>query len=105
MLLLRKLHLYVGFALVPLVLLQAVTGLLLRVRVSSAFLHTVHTWFKYRVDLVHMAKTIGPIVGIVTAAGLTFLAVSGATVYISMRIQQWRRRARRRGGAGPQARP
>lgn len=92
---LRKFHLYLGFALVPLVLVQALTGLLLRLRAASELAHLVHTWFKYRYDFSVPVARIGVFLGLVTALGLVLLVVSGATLYVNMRIQQ-RRRARRR---------
>ena len=91
---LRKLHLYVGFALVPLILVQAVTGLLLKLRLSNQLVHTLHTWFKYRFDFPAAAQTAGKALGIVIAAGLAFLAVSGGVLYSVMRVQQLRRRRR-----------
>jgi hypothetical protein len=39
-----------------------------------------HGWFKWG--------------GITLAAGLVFLAVSGGILYMNMRIQQWKRRAK-----------
>lgn len=96
MIFLRKLHLYVGFTLVPLVFIQALTGLLLRLGISSSLLHMVHTWFKYKFDFTALVRVIGLVVGVVVAAGLVILAVSGAILYFNMRIQK-AKRARRRG--------
>lgn len=89
---LRKLHLYIGFAMVPLVIVQALTGLLLRVKVTNALIHSVHTWFKYRFDFAELGRVVGVVAGVLIGAGLLFLAVSGAVLYLNMRIQQWRRR-------------
>jgi len=97
MMLLRKLHLYVGFALVPLILVQALTGLLLKLNLSNQLVHTLHTWFKYRFDFTRLALTAGKVLGIAIAAGLVFLALSGGVLYVSMRIQQARRRRRAAG--------
>ena len=98
MIFLRKLHHYVGFTLVPLILIQALTGLLLRLRISSSLLHAVHTWFKYRLDFAAFVRVIGLVVGVVVAVGLVILAVSGATLYLNVRVQS-AKRARWRGQA------
>jgi len=100
MMFLRKLHLYIGFTLVPLVVIQAVTGLLLRLRISSALLHTVHTWFKYSYDFTGFVRGVGKALGVLTAVGLFLLAVTGAILYMNMRTQQWKRRARRKAQQG-----
>jgi len=80
MIFLRKLHLYIGLTLVPFLLVTAVTGI---IYVLSPRMYQVlkwHGWFKWG--------------GLVLAVGVAFLAVSGAVVYLHMRIQQWKRRAR-----------
>ncbi|MEO0078707.1 MAG: hypothetical protein ABIK86_06900 [candidate division WOR-3 bacterium] len=81
MILLRKLHLYVGFTLAPLLLLQAITGFMLRLGNYSPV--RLHNW---QIVLRHVAYVL--------AVGLAFLAISGAVVYLDMRIRQWQRRAR-----------
>ncbi len=88
---LRKLHLYFGFVLAPLILLQAVTGFLLKTKVSSELVHTLHTWFKYKYDFTSFAMTLGRVLGIAIAAGLVFLALTGGVLYVNMRVQQLRR--------------
>jgi uncharacterized iron-regulated membrane protein len=85
---LRKLHLYIGFALAPLLLLQAVTGFILRT--GSYAPVRLHNW---QVVLRHIAYVL--------AVGLAFLAVSGAVLYLHMRIQQWKRRAKAARAARP----
>uniref|UniRef100_A0A7C4GDV3 Uncharacterized protein n=1 Tax=candidate division WOR-3 bacterium TaxID=2052148 RepID=A0A7C4GDV3_UNCW3 len=77
--LLRKLHLVIGFTIAPLLLLQAVTGFLLR-RGDYAPVR-LHNW-----------EVVSRYVAYVLAVGLAFLSVSGGILYMSMRIQQWRRR-------------
>jgi len=74
---LRKLHLIVGFTLVPFLLVTAVTGFIYLL--VPRFHHVLrwHGWFKWG--------------GLVLAGGLTFLAISGAILYLNMRIQQWKR--------------
>lgn len=76
---LRRLHLIIGFTLAPFLLLQAITGFFLR-RGNYAPLRW-HSW-----------QVVSHYVAYVLAVGLVFLAVSGAVLYINMRVQQWRRR-------------
>ena len=85
---LRKLHLYIGFALSPFLLLQAVTGFILRTG-------------NYRVLRVHDWQWLLKYIAYALAVGLAFLAVSGAILYASMRIQQWRRKARKAAAPPP----
>jgi uncharacterized membrane protein YciS (DUF1049 family) len=89
---LRKLHLAIGFSLVPLVIIQAVTGLLLRLRLAGGPLHTLHTWFKYQFAFTRAVQVAGTVLGVLTAVGLLYLAVSGSVLYLNMRISQARRR-------------
>ncbi len=86
MMFLRKLHLYIGFTLVPFLLVTAVTGI---IYLLSPRLYQVlkwHGWFRWG--------------GLVLAVGLIFLALSGAVLYLDMRIRQWKRRAHGRGNLG-----
>jgi len=76
---LRKLHLVIGFTLVPFLLVTAGTGLYILLTNDYSFLRW-HSWFKYG--------------GMALGFGLLFLAVSGGILYLSMRIQQWKRKAR-----------
>ena len=76
---LRKLHLVVGFTLVPFLLVTAATGLYILLTNSYSTLRW-HSWFKYG--------------GMVLAIGLLFLGVSGGILYLTMRIQQWKRKAK-----------
>ena len=82
---LRKLHLVVGFTLVPFLLVTAVTGVIYLLLPRYYQVLRWHGWFKWG--------------GLVLAAGLAFLAVSGAILYLSMRIQQWKRKARMKAAA------
>jgi multisubunit Na+/H+ antiporter MnhB subunit len=81
---LRKLHLMVGFTLVPFLLITAGTGLYILLSHNYQPLRW-HSWFKYG--------------GVVLALGLLFLAVSGGILYTTMRIQQWKRKAKAKAGA------
>jgi hypothetical protein len=76
---LRKLHLIIGFTLVPFVLITAGTGLYILLTNNYQPLRW-HAWFKYG--------------GVALALGLLFLGVSGGILYTTMRIQQWKRRAK-----------
>jgi hypothetical protein len=87
---LRKLHLIVGFTLVPFVLITAGTGLYILLTNNYQPLRW-HSWFKYG--------------GVVLALGLLFLAVSGGILYTSMRIQQWKRKAKAKPTAAPKPTP
>ncbi|MBN2465757.1 hypothetical protein JXD38_09095 [candidate division WOR-3 bacterium] len=77
---LRKLHLVIGFTLVPFLLVTATTGIIYLLMPRFHYVLRWHSWFTWG--------------GLVLAAGLAFLAISGAILYLSMRIQQWKRRAR-----------
>jgi hypothetical protein len=76
---LRKIHLVVGFTLVPFILITAGTAVLILVTQQFYGLLKWHMWFRWG--------------GVVLGAGLVFLAISGAILYLNMRIQQWKRRA------------
>jgi len=78
---LRKLHLIIGFTLVPFLFITAGTGLYILLTNNYQPLRW-HAWFKYG--------------GMVLALGLLFLAVSGAILYTTMRIQQAKRKAAQR---------
>lgn len=80
MIFLRKLHLYLGFTLVPFLVVTAVTGAHILLTGSYQTLKW-HSWFRWG--------------GLVLALGLLVLAVTGAILYLNMRINQWRRRAQK----------
>ncbi|MCX6842972.1 MAG: hypothetical protein NTX53_11895 [candidate division WOR-3 bacterium] len=80
---LRKLHLIIGFVLVPFLFIQAVTGFAQVLGMFPSLAVRLHSWhviFRY--------------LGLVVATGLAFLAVSGCILYLTMRIQQAKRRAK-----------
>ena len=82
---LRKLHLLLGIVLALPLLIQAVTGFLLRVGFVTPAAYLVHTWaFIWK----HIVFILAP--------GLALLVVSGSVIYISQRIQQRKRRAAQR---------
>jgi len=87
---LRKLHLIIGFTLVPFLLVTAGTGLYILLTNNYQPLRW-HAWFKWG--------------GLVLAAGLAFLAISGGILYMSMRIQQWKRKAKAAAASGPKPTP
>ena len=74
---LRKLHLLIGFILVPFVLVTAATGLII-LTTGNYQLIRLHSWFKWG--------------GMVLGTGLVFLAISGGILYLTVRIQQARRK-------------
>ncbi len=88
---LRKLHLVIGFTLVPFLLVTAVTGFIYLL--APRFHHVLrwHGWFKYG--------------GMALALGLLFLAISGAILYTTMRIQQWKRKAKAKAASAPKQPP
>ncbi len=79
--LLRKLHLIIGFTLALPLLIQAVTGFLLRAGVFAPTTYGLHTW---SIIWKHIVFILAP--------GLAFLAVSGGILYLAMRIRQWKRK-------------
>jgi len=78
---LRKLHLIIGFTLVPFLLITTGSGLYILLTNNYSILRW-HSWFKYG--------------GMALGLGLLFLAVSGGVLYLTMRIQQWKRKAAQR---------
>ena len=88
--LLRKLHLYVGIVLALFLLVQAVTGFLLRLRLSGPVSHLVHTWLKY----AQSGQGIGLFVGLVLAVGLAWLAISGVMLFVNTQLQKAKRAKR-----------
>jgi uncharacterized iron-regulated membrane protein len=82
---LRKLHLIIGFTLVPFLLIQAVTGFAQVLGMFPRLVVRLHSW-----------SIIVRYFGLVVATGLAFLAVSGGILYLTMRIQQWKRKAARK---------
>lgn len=80
---LRKLHLIIGFTLVPFLFIQAVTGFAQVLGMFPPLVVRLHSW-----------HIIVRYFGQVVATGLAFLAVSGGILYLSMRIQQAKRKAK-----------
>lgn len=97
---LRKLHRIVGLVIVPLVLLQVVGGVLLRLQVQSPLLYNVHTWFKYGPAAL---AVLGVVVALLLGLGLATQAVSGVIMYLNLSIQQARRRAKAKAAAASAA--
>jgi len=92
----RKLHLYVGIVLALFLLLQAVTGFLLRLRLSGPVSHLLHSWLKY----AQSGQGIGLIVGVAVAVGLAWLAISGVALFVNTQVQKAKRAKRRKEQAG-----
>ena len=91
---LRKLHLLIGFILVPFLFIQAVTGFVQVLGMFPRLVVRFHSWtivFRY--------------FGLAVATGLAFLAVSGCVLYLSTRIQQAKRKAKALAAAAPERTP
>jgi hypothetical protein len=84
---LRKLHLIIGFTLVPFLLVTAVTGFIHLLMPRYYQVLRWHGWFKWG--------------GLILAVGIVFLSVSGGILYLSMRTQQWKRKARAKAAVAP----
>jgi hypothetical protein len=74
---LRKLHLVIGFTLVPFILVTAASGFII-LTTGNYQLIRLHSWFKWG--------------GMALGLGLLFLAISGGILYSTMRMQQWKRK-------------
>ena len=92
----RKLHLYVGIVLALFLLVQAVTGFLLRLRLSGPVSHLLHSGLKY----AQSGQGIGLIIGLTVAVGLAWLAISGVALFVSTQVQKAKRKKRRQEQAG-----
>lgn len=99
---LRKLHRILGVWIAALVVLQVVGGMLLRLKVQSSFFYNIHTWFKYSPAAV--LTILGAVVAILLGLSLGTQAVSGVIMYINMKVQQARRKAKLK-AAPPQPPP
>jgi len=82
---LRKIHLIIGFVLVPFLFVQAVTGFAQVLGMFPPLVVRLHSW-----------HIIVRYFGLVVATGLAFLAVSGGILYLTMRIQQAKRKSAQR---------
>ncbi len=88
--LLRKLHLYVGAAVAPFLLVTGVTAFVMLVDIK----HDALAFFR-----LHSWRIIEKYVGAAVALGLVVLAVTGGILYANWRIGQFRRRAKARAAA------
>ena len=89
---LRKLHLLIGFVLVPFLFIQAVTGFMQVLGMFPSLVVRLHSW-------VIIFRSFGLLV----ATGLAFLAVTGCILYLSQRIQQAKRKAKAKAAAAAAA--
>jgi len=89
---LRKLHLLIGFILVPFLFIQAVTGFMQVLGMFPSLVVRLHSW-------VIIFRSFGLLV----ATGLAFLAVTGCILYLSQRIQQAKRKAKAKAAAAAAA--
>jgi|GEM_PF-2061160 len=89
---LRKLHRVTAVWIAPQVLLQAAGGTRLRLDGTTPFFLTVHAWFK---SVNARALEIpGAVVAVLLGLGLMVQAVTGFIMYVNLKVQQARRRAR-----------
>ncbi len=89
---LRKLHLLIGFILVPFLFIQALTGFVQVLGMFPRLVVRFHSWtivFRY--------------FGLAVATGLGFMAVTGGIIYLSQRIQQAKRKAKAKAAAAAAA--
>ncbi len=100
---LRKLHRILGVWIAVLVLLQVTGGMLLRLKVPSPFFYNVHTWFKY--SQVPVLEVLGIVVALLLGLSLGTQAVTGVTMYINLKVQQARRKAKLKAAPPPQPAP
>jgi uncharacterized iron-regulated membrane protein len=91
---LRKLHLLIGFILVPFLFIQAVTGFVQVLGMFPPLVVRLHSWV-----------IIFRFFGLLVATGLAFLAVTGCILYLSQRIQQAKRKAKAKAAASTAAAP
>jgi uncharacterized iron-regulated membrane protein len=85
---LRKLHLLIGFILVPFLFIQALTGFVQVLGKFPRLIVQFHSWsiiFRY--------------FGLAVATGLAFMAVTGGILYLNTSIQQAKRKARAKAAA------
>ena len=88
MILLRTLHRYTGITIAPFVLLQAVTGFLLRMDSIQRNVRLLHNW-----------SQVSKYVAFVLATGLAFMVVTGSIIFIQMWLQKRKRVIRKRRAA------
>jgi len=88
MILLRKLHRYTGITIAPLVLMQVVTGFLLRMDSLQRNARLLHNW-----------SQVSKYVAFALAIGLAFMAVTGSIIFIQMWLQRRKRATRKRQAA------
>lgn len=88
MILLRKLHRYTGITIAPFVLLQAVTGFLLRMDSIQRNARLLHNW-----------SQVSKYVAFAIATGLAFMVVTGSIIFIQMWLQKRKRAIRKRRAA------
>lgn len=88
MILLRKLHRYTGITIAPLVLMQVVTGFLLRMDSLQRNARLLHNW-----------SQVSKYAAFAVAIGLAFMVITGSIIFIQMSLQRRKRAARKRQAA------
>jgi uncharacterized iron-regulated membrane protein len=91
---LRKAHLIVGAVCAPFLLVTGATAfvMLSGIRHNALAFFPLHSW-----------RVIQKYAGVVVAAGLVLLAISGGILYANWRIGQFKRRAKARAAAKAKA--
>jgi hypothetical protein len=89
---LRKFHRILGVWIALLVLLQVTGGMLLRLGVTSSFIFNIHTWFRFL--KVPALAIPGVVIAILLGMSLGTQAVSGVIMYINLKVQQAKRKAK-----------
>jgi hypothetical protein len=86
---LRKLHLIVGATLAPFLLVTGITGFLILTGHFHATTFGLHSW-----------RLVWRFIGMASGLGLALLALTGATLYVNMRVNQFRRWRKKRQARG-----
>jgi hypothetical protein len=100
---LRKLHRILGVWIAVLVVLQVLGGMLLRLGVTSSLVFNFHTWFKF-VQTKALAVP-GAVIAIVLGLSLGTQAVSGVIMYVNLKVQQAKRKAKLKASPPPRPAP
>ena len=82
----RRLHRTIGIIFAPFFIITGTTGAILLWRTTGRYGHEVHE----RLIGLHNWEGVGQFVGVILAAGLLTMTVTGVT----LRVQMWRRKRR-----------
>lgn len=81
----RKLHRVIGAVVGPFLFVTAIAGLLTLAGYFNPTLFRMHNW-----------RIVGSWLGIIVASGLALQAITGFILLVQLRLQQYRRRRKRR---------